>query len=106
AMAPRPPAIERLGPSPSHVASPPPAPTVPAGGSLRVTSATTERHRPPVPDHRRAMVASVWLGWALTIVVLACVAAAAVTWRNAVMAGWPPSTRVYVALGLAPAGPK
>jgi predicted Zn finger-like uncharacterized protein len=106
AVAPRAPAIERLEPSPSHEASPRPAPTVPAGGSLRVTSTTIERPRPPARDHRRAAVASAWLGWVLTIVVLACAAAAAVTWRGAVMASWPPSTRVYAALGLAPPGPK
>ncbi len=106
AVAPRAPAIERLELSPSHQPPPPPAPTVPAGGSLRVASATAERHRPPARDHRGAAVASAWLGWVLTIVVLACAAAAAVTWRDAVMAGWPPSTRVYAALGLAPAAPK
>ena len=84
----------------------PPAPLVPAHGSLRVTS---EPARRPVPvPHPPARDRAAWIGWALTVVVLVLLVAAAVAWRGAVMAGWPASARVYSALGLgapAPATP-
>ena len=43
----------------------------------------------------RAVVA-----WVLTILVLAAAGGAAVQWRAQVIAAWPPSERVYAALGL------
>ena len=58
--------------------------------------------RPPPRDdettlrRRRGAV----VGWLLTIVLLVALAVAAVGWRTEVMAAWPPSERVYAALGL------
>ena len=37
--------------------------------------------------------------WALSFVVIAAAAWAAVAWRAPIMRAWPPSTRVYAALG-------
>lgn len=39
-------------------------------------------------------------GWAVSILVLAMLVWAAVTWRGDVMRAWPPSERLYTALGL------
>lgn len=96
-----------------------PAPVVPAHGSLRVTSEPPGRHAAPAarpvarpvadsvahPSGRGGGATAVWVGWALTIVVLVGLVWAAVAWRGAVMAGWPPSARVYGALGLSAPGP-
>jgi predicted Zn finger-like uncharacterized protein len=59
--------------------------------------------RPPPRDdetaarrRRRGAVA----GWVLSVLLLLGLAVAAVAWRTQVMAAWPPSERVYGALGL------
>jgi predicted Zn finger-like uncharacterized protein len=39
--------------------------------------------------------------WAASILLLLGLAAGAVVWRQQIMAAWPPSERVFVALGLA-----
>lgn len=39
-------------------------------------------------------------GWVLSIAVMVLIGWAAVTWRDEVMRAWPPSERVYAALGL------
>jgi predicted Zn finger-like uncharacterized protein len=49
----------------------------------------------PPPKSRVAL-----LGWALSVILLAAIAWAAVSYRAQVMAAWPPSERVYGALGL------
>jgi predicted Zn finger-like uncharacterized protein len=40
------------------------------------------------------------IGWVASLVLLAAIGWAAVSWRGQVMAAWPPSERVYGALGL------
>lgn len=50
---------------------------------------------PPARGGARAIVA-----WALSILVLAAAGGAAVAWRSQVMTAWPPSERVFAALGL------
>jgi predicted Zn finger-like uncharacterized protein len=58
---------------------------------------------PPEPEPElppRAAGAGAVAAWVLSLLVLAAVAAAAVTWRAQVMAMWPPSERVFAALGL------
>jgi predicted Zn finger-like uncharacterized protein len=84
-----------------------PAPVVPPHGSLRVTSEPPGRRPAPVtrPPGRDGTATAAWIGWVVTFVVLVGLAGAAVAWRDAVMAGWPPSARVYGALGLGPPGP-
>jgi predicted Zn finger-like uncharacterized protein len=54
-----------------------------------------EFQQPPPRGGAKAVVA-----WALSLLLLAAAAGAAVTWRTQVMAAWPPSERVFVALGL------
>ncbi len=41
-----------------------------------------------------------WIGWLASLVLLVALAGAAVAWRGVVQRAWPPSTRVYTALGL------
>ena len=71
-----PPMPVAAGPRPT--ASPPPAPTRPAGA-------------------RGGTVAAAWL---LSLALLGGAAFAAWHWRAEVMAAWPPSIRLYAALGL------
>jgi predicted Zn finger-like uncharacterized protein len=40
------------------------------------------------------------VAWVLSLLLLAAAAGAAVTWRTQVMAAWPPSERLYSAVGL------
>ena len=51
---------------------------------------------PPVAPAR----SGVWMGWLATVVVLAGLGWAGYNFRTTVMQNWPPSTRVYAALGL------
>ena len=41
-------------------------------------------------------------GWAISLVLLAGLGWGSVRWRDSVMRVWPPSERLYAALGLAP----
>jgi len=57
--------------------------------------------RPPPRDEdfaRRRRGALV--GWVLSVLLLTSLAIEAVAWRTQVMAAWPPSQRLYTALGL------
>lgn len=54
---------------------------------------------PPTAARRPGVMLAV-LGWAATLAVLGGGVWAAVTWRGAVMAAWPPSARLYMLLGL------
>jgi predicted Zn finger-like uncharacterized protein len=78
--------------APPPAASPPEAPPPPA---------------PAVPE--RAPVASAATGgdaalrkaWMASVALVAAGVLALVVWRGAVMAAWPPATRLFAALGLA-----
>jgi predicted Zn finger-like uncharacterized protein len=54
-----------------------------------------DEEEPPRSGGARAVLA-----WGLSLLVLAALALAAVQWRAQVMEAWPPSERVYAALGL------
>ena len=41
------------------------------------------------------------IAWLASLVLLAALVVAAYAWRGSIMAAWPPSERLYVALGLA-----
>ncbi len=58
--------------------------------------------RPPAAPQRNTG----WIGWLASLVLLAALAAAAIAWRGPVQRAWPPSTRVYAALGLRQARPE
>jgi predicted Zn finger-like uncharacterized protein len=68
----------------------------------RLTAVSDLDARPPPRDDettlrgRRGAVA----GWVFSVLLLIGLAAASVAWRTQVMAAWPPSQRVYGALGL------
>lgn len=64
-------------------------------GRLLEAPLPAEPERPPAGRSAVPIIA-----WALTLLVLAAFAGAAVAWRSEVMAAWPPSERVYAALGL------
>jgi predicted Zn finger-like uncharacterized protein len=50
----------------------------------------------PLPPAPRTPVAA----WLASVIVLLCLATAALVFRTPVMKAWPPSTRLYAALGL------
>jgi predicted Zn finger-like uncharacterized protein len=51
----------------------------------------------PAPRAGRAVL----VGWLVTILVLAGLVYGGYAWRDRLMSAWPPSTRLYAALGLA-----
>jgi predicted Zn finger-like uncharacterized protein len=55
---------------------------------------------PPPESSRPVSAALAIAAWAASLLVLAAAGAAAVAWRTEVMAAWPPSERVYAAIGL------
>ena len=86
----------------------PPAPTMPPlRPEPRLTSyrPRTGQHEddeslPPRDDELRLSRHSAMIAWIVSVVLLAVIGWAAVAWRTEVMAAWPPSERLYVALGL------
>ncbi|WP_291298385.1 zinc-ribbon domain-containing protein [Elioraea sp.] len=54
----------------------------------------------PPPPPRPRLGGAATIGWAVTVILLGAGAWAAYSWRDAVMEAWPPSQRVYLALGL------
>jgi predicted Zn finger-like uncharacterized protein len=55
---------------------------------------------PPPEEPPRRLGAGAILAWVLSLLLLAAAAGAAVTWRAQLMAAWPPSERVFSAVGL------
>ncbi len=100
-------AIPASPPPPPEVADEPPAPPVPQEQSAaapppRLTA--MERlasHPAPLPRTSVGLRAA----WAASLVVLLLFGWGVVAWRSDLMRAWPPSTRLYDALGLAPATP-
>ena len=52
------------------------------------------------PYVRRAERGDGWIGWVASLVLLAALVWAAIAYRAEVQRAWPPSTRLYTALGL------
>lgn len=84
---------------PVEVRAEPVAPIPPPPTPLPTPPAWPERLAVPVANAapRRLPLMLAWLG---SILVLAGLVAAAIIWREPVMATWPPSVRLYAALGL------
>jgi predicted Zn finger-like uncharacterized protein len=85
-----PPAVE---PEPAAAAEPAASPTL-------FVPPREPRAGRPAPQPRRAG-AGVLVGWVATVVILAGLLYTGYAWRDRLMAAWPPSTRLYAALGLA-----
>lgn len=68
----------------------------------------TDRIQEAIPDEPLYQVAErrgrpgVWLGWLASAVIWGLVIWAGYAYRADIMAAWPPSQRLYVALGLGP----
>ena len=56
--------------------------------------------RPEHHPRRRPAGVDVWLGWLVTLVVLAALGWGAAVYRADIMRAWPPSQRLYAVLGL------
>ena len=78
---------------------PEPLPEPPYSAPIPAPLAATEPllAAPPQPAQRPLPLLLAWAGSALLIILLV---AAAIAWRAPIMHGWPPSTRLYAALGL------
>jgi predicted Zn finger-like uncharacterized protein len=98
-------------PSPKPVVAPPADPEPPGRQEPRLNplrprgeARVPEPPPPPPPElpelAPRRSDAGAALAWVLSLLVLAAAAGAAVTWRAQVMAAWPPSERVFSAVGL------
>jgi predicted Zn finger-like uncharacterized protein len=95
--------------TPAHAPVPPPVDTAPLAPSPREEeperppfSAMQRLARPVEPPPRTPWVGMAWVG---SLIVLAALAWGALTWRADIMHAWPPSTRAYAAIGLAPTSP-
>ena len=66
--------------------------------------AGTVRQSRPLPDLFSQGSVAPLAAWGASVVLLILLAAAAYAWRAPIMEAWPPSQRLYAALGLAPAG--
>lgn len=73
-----------------------PEPPRPASDRIEpMVSAAPLTPRPPAPPR------GLGLAWAASVLVVVAGLGAAVVWRDQIAQVWPPSLRVYVALGLA-----
>jgi predicted Zn finger-like uncharacterized protein len=93
---PAPPAEEVAAPEP--VKAPPAPPTAAAAQWQGVVDAIAHEaaSRPPPPVRAKPPVAA----WFVSVTLLVILVAAAVAFRAPIMKAWPPSTRLYAALGL------
>ena len=86
---------------PSDAAEPPEIAVVRAASTLLRQSAM--RAAPPLPTAEPASVARrlpVWgLGWAASLLLVLGLIGGSAHWRRPIMHAWPPSMRLYAALG-------
>jgi predicted Zn finger-like uncharacterized protein len=84
-----------LLPPPTTVGRP-----VPLARPSASTLTAQKRSRPVIDASTRGLGAGVALAWVLSVAVLCVCIGAAFVWRADVMRLWPPSERIYLALGL------
>jgi predicted Zn finger-like uncharacterized protein len=103
----QPPELVRAEPAAAAIPLPPEPPPRPPEPPVRAAARSTEPPDEPAIMPPRRRVSSVGasnrvavLGWLMSVLVLAMLGGAAVAWRVDVMVAWPPSQRVYAALGL------
>jgi predicted Zn finger-like uncharacterized protein len=66
----------------------------------RLTAIDPDERPPPREDDPTRGRRVALVGWVLSLLLLVALGFGAVAWRGAVMASWPPSERLYAALGL------
>ena len=91
APVPPPPVIEALPEPAANL--PPPDLSAPPAPQLTPLAAA------PAPP--RASRLTLLLAWGGSVVLLVLLVAAALVWRDPIMRAWPPSTRLYTAIGFA-----
>jgi predicted Zn finger-like uncharacterized protein len=84
--------------TPEPVAARPPPQTAAAAQWQGVVDAIAHEaaSKPPAPVRPKPPIAA----WFVSVTLLAILVAAAIAFRTPVMKAWPPSTRLYAALGL------
>jgi len=91
----------RSGEAPAS--TPPLPPTGPLSPDAhRATIQIDPDEAPMQPPPRQRTSTGVWVGWAASVGIWALVLWAAYAYRAQVMDAWPPSQRLYAALGLGP----
>jgi predicted Zn finger-like uncharacterized protein len=97
----REPALRAPAPPEPAPAEPPSRPRLPSLRTPEPAAGAEDERLPPqnYEDFSRAGRGAL-LGWAVSLIVLIALGVAAVGWRDAVMAAWPASERLYAALGL------
>ncbi len=91
---PSPPIRAQAAPADADRPAPEPPPEGPTAFAAMDRLGLTSK---PAPETGRAALRA---AWAASILVLILAAAAGYTWRDGLMQAWPPSQRVYAALGL------
>ena len=88
-----------LGKAPDQTPEKPGDTTEPPLGmtSLAGLTAMDRLYYPPPPP---PMPLALRLAWAATAIIIPCMIGSGLYWRNTVMESWPPSARIYSALGL------
>lgn len=79
---------------------PPPPREDPALAEFGAAQAAKGRDEAPPPPRPRSLMPAAILGWVATLLLLGAAAWGAYAHRDAVIEAWPPSERVYLALGL------
>jgi predicted Zn finger-like uncharacterized protein len=92
-----------LAPAPP---SPPPLVAEPSARPAPPSRLAPDFERLPATDEDERAGRSTLIAWVLTVLVLAAAGWAAVAYRHPVMEAWPPSQRVYHALGLDASPPR
>jgi len=94
--------------APPQVPEPPPAtavpPDIPAPEQPEAAASNPPEPEPPQPPAAAAgglrQRLPILLAWAASLVLLGALVWAMIAWRTGVMHAWPPSERLYAALGL------
>ncbi len=104
------PSADTTPPPPEPEATPAVTAVVAPESAVRIpeaprVAAAERRVTPSAKPPRRRPGAAIWLGWAASLAIVVYAGYAAAHHRETVMRRWPPSVRLYNALGLLPAAP-
>lgn len=95
-------------PDPVLPAAPAPSPPVPSVSAAAMAARAVPVPPPtvaapqsrPAPARARNPVSPILLAWAASLALLGVLMWAGIAWRASIMHAWPPSERLYAALGL------